>query len=91
MSKLKAMTEQRAKEIWSSAASDLIVADHSEMQSEVEIFIDRHGLDVVLSTIREICYAKANHIAVEWQDVGLAKLWLAKGIRVNQAAQGVRI
>lgn len=61
------------------------------MNQELEAMIDFHGLDNVLSAIREICYAKANHIAVEWQDVGLAKQWLAKGIRVNQAAQGVRV
>lgn len=61
------------------------------MEQALETLIDQHGLDIVLQSIREICYAKANHIAVEWQDVGLAKLWLAKGIRVNQAAQGVRI
>lgn len=61
------------------------------MNQELETMIDQHGLDTVLTAIREICYAKANHIAVEWQDVGLAKLWLAKGIRVNQAAQGVRV
>lgn len=58
---------------------------------ELEQMIDQHGLDIVLQSIREICYAKANHIAVEWQDVALAKQWLAKGIRVNQAAIGVRI
>ena len=57
---------------------------------ELEQMIDQEGLDVVLAAIREVCYAKANHIAVEWQDVRLAKLWLAKGIRVNSAAQGTR-
>lgn len=61
------------------------------MSKELEALIDQHGLDIVLRSIREICYAKANHIAMEWQDVALAKQWLAKGIRVNQAAQGVRI
>lgn len=61
------------------------------MNQDLEAMIDLYGLNAVLQSIREICYAKANHIAVEWQDVGLAKAWLAKGIRVNQAAQGVRV
>jgi hypothetical protein len=58
------------------------------MNEQLEALIDTHGLDTVLSAIREICYAKANHIAVEWQDVGLAKQWLAKGIKVNSAVHG---
>lgn len=61
------------------------------MNQELEAMIDLYGLNAVLQSICEICYAKANHIAVEWQDVAQAKLWLAKGIRVNQAAQGVRV
>lgn len=60
------------------------------LMPEIEAIIDANGLDEVLNTIREICYAKANHIAVEWQDVAQAKLWLVKGIKVNQAAMGVR-
>jgi hypothetical protein len=56
----------------------------------LEALIDAEGLDVVLAAIREICYDKAQHIAVEWQDLPLAKQWLAYGIKVNSAAQGVR-
>ncbi len=66
-------------------------AEMDTIAAQLEPIIDQHGLDVVLAAIREICYAKANHIAVEWQDVGLAKVWLSYGIRVNSAAQGVRI
>lgn len=50
--------------------------------------IELNGLDTVLAAIREICYAKASQIAVEYQDLAQAKLWLAKGIKVNSAAQG---
>lgn len=65
-------------------------ANLDSIQPELEAMIDRHGLECVLSAIREICYDKANHIAVEWQDVDLAKWWIAKGIKVNNAAQWVR-
>lgn len=61
------------------------------MNQELEAMIDLYGLNAVLQSIREICYAKANQEAVDHQDVVQAKLWLAKGIRVNQAAQGVRV
>lgn len=66
-------------------------AEMDSIQPEIEAMIDQHGLDIVLAAIREICYAKASKIAVEYQDLAQAKLWLAKGIRVNQAAMGVRL
>lgn len=59
------------------------------MNQDLEAMIEREGLDNVLSAIREICYAKANQIAVEWQDVAQAKMWLAYGIRVNSVAQAI--
>ena len=34
------------------------------MNNQLEALIDREGLDTVLAAIREICYAKASHIAV---------------------------
>lgn len=61
------------------------------MNQELETMIDQHGLKCVLEAIREICYAEANLIAVEYQDVAQAKLWIAHALRVNQAAMGVRL
>jgi CRISPR/Cas system-associated endoribonuclease Cas2 len=61
-----------------------------QIASELERLIDAEGLDIVLAAIREICYDKAQHIAVDYQDLALAKQWLAYGIKVNSAAQGVR-
>lgn len=42
---------------------------------EIESLIDRHGLAKVLRAIEEVCQRKAEHIAVNWQDTGLAKRW----------------
>ncbi len=52
--------------------------------------VDHNGLDVVLTMIREICYAKANHIAVQDQDVAGAKLWIAYAMRVNSVVQAIK-
>lgn len=56
---------------------------------QLERLIDSQGLGSVLEMIREICYAKANHIAVEWQDMPLAKRWIAYAIRINSVVQAI--
>lgn len=65
--------------------------DAKALATNLEAMIDGHGLGVVLAAIREICYEKADHIAVTYQDVALAKRWAANGLKVNSAAQEVRI
>jgi hypothetical protein len=57
---------------------------------QLERLIDSQGLGSVLEMIREICYEKASHIATEWQDMPLAKWWIAKAIRVNSVVQSIR-
>ena len=41
----------------------------------LERIIDKFGIQLVLETISEICGAKAEHIANNWQDTSLAKRW----------------
>lgn len=54
---------------------------------ELEILIDKHGLAYVLRAIEAICFEKAEHVAVNWQDAGLAKRWsaIAEAIGRNAA------
>ena len=42
---------------------------------DLEGLIDRRGIQMVLQQISEICSAKAEHIAHNWQDTILAKRW----------------
>lgn len=51
--------------------SDMTQADKDFM----EAMVDKHGIAVVLMAISEICGDKAEHIAHDWQDAGLAKRW----------------
>jgi hypothetical protein len=44
-------------------------------RERIESYIDAAGIDAVLMAIAEICDDKADHIAVNWQDVPLAKRW----------------
>jgi hypothetical protein len=59
-------------------------------QEQVERLIDEQGLETMLSTVSEICGAKAEHIATSWQDTGLAKRWdrmaTLLGLQLSQAA-----
>lgn len=57
------------------------------LKPAIEEMIDRYGLVSVLQALREVCYDKASHIAVEWQDLPLSKAWLAAGLYVNSAVQ----
>jgi hypothetical protein len=45
------------------------------MSPELEQLIDKHGLAKVLSTISEICAAKAEHIQSSYNDKPLASMW----------------
>lgn len=42
---------------------------------DLEALIDKRGLENVLVAISEICGAKAEHIAINWQDADLARRW----------------
>jgi hypothetical protein len=42
---------------------------------DLETLIDRRGIEQVLQQISEICGAKAEHIASNWQDAALARRW----------------
>jgi hypothetical protein len=60
--------------------------DMDECQKELEALIDKHGLRLVAECIVEVCWHKAEHLAVNWQDTVSAKAWqriamkLGKGV-----------
>ena len=44
-------------------------------EMELEAMVDRHGVSAILNELANICAAKSEHIATNWQDASLAKLW----------------
>jgi hypothetical protein len=42
---------------------------------DLERLVDRRGIEQVLQQISELCGAKAEHIASNWQDAALARRW----------------
>jgi len=53
---------------------------------ELEKFVDAYGLKRVVETLSEIAHDKATHIAENWQDVALAKVWTKRGNLLNTVA-----
>lgn len=48
---------------------------NTELNDALEALIDKHGLTQVLVAIAEVCDAKAEHLAVNWQDADSARYW----------------
>jgi hypothetical protein len=53
--------------------------------STLEALVDKHGMTLVLSGLREICRLKAEHLESNWQDAVSAKVWERVGKAVNKA------
>ena len=57
-----------------------IIGEETEMTEitedwlETEV-VDKCGIDYLLSALSTICYAKAEHLATNWQDSESAKIW----------------
>jgi hypothetical protein len=53
---------------------------------ELEKFVDKYGLKMVVDMLSEVAHDKAVHIAENWQDVALAKVWTKRGNALNRVA-----
>jgi hypothetical protein len=58
-----------------------------EQKLILESMIDSSSLADVLETLAEICDGKAQHIAENWQDHGLAAKWIQASGRVGHCAE----
>jgi hypothetical protein len=56
-----------------------------EQRDCIECVIDQIGLSATLMLVAEICGDKAAHIADNWQDTTLAKVWINDARVVEQA------
>jgi predicted metalloenzyme YecM len=51
---------------------------------ELERLVDKWGLSFLLSTLEQVCYEKADHITMNWQDPNLAKSWETVGKKLGK-------
>ena len=56
-------------------------------ETSVEDYIDRHGMVHLLAMLENICYEKAEHVQVNWQDRTMASAWRRGAARVGKAAR----
>jgi len=62
----------------------------SEAMIELEAMVDKVGLANVLWALSSICAAKAEHVAHDWQDTKLGKIWESDARKVARAAREVK-
>lgn len=50
---------------------------------ELEKFVDSYGLLAVMQALAQIAHEKSAHIAENWQDTALAKIWSKRGSAIG--------
>ena len=60
------------------------------LMNTLEDLIDQNGLDTVMSGLEDVCRAKADHVAANWQDEELARRWEAWADIIGVATAKVR-
>jgi len=58
-----------------AAMNNLIGVNDVTLADTLESLVDAKGMTTVLETLAQIASEKADHIATNWQDTGLAKEW----------------
>ncbi len=53
---------------------------------DLETLLDSTSLQALLTALRDICDAKADHIQENWQDTGLANAWNKAAVQVGNCA-----
>lgn len=55
------------------------------LMDTLEALVDSNSLSRVLECLSDIAHLKADHVATNWQDDGLAKAWTKAGLACNVA------
>ena len=61
-----------------------------DLENVIEGLVDSTSLTDVLDALAAVCAAKAEHLAVNWQDHASSREWERNARVVAQAAQKVR-
>lgn len=56
----------------------MYIKENSNEFYSLEDLVDSYGTANVLAALREVCYAKAQHVSEAWQDDVIAKAWFKK-------------
>ncbi len=62
----------------------------AELKLAIEQHMDKNGAAGTLELFEEICFEKADHVRLYWQDEALGKLWDKVATRVGLAIVAAR-
>ena len=65
--------------------------ERRQLEETIETLVDKHGAQVVLQALAQVCAEKADHVNTNWQDRALAKDWEHASDRMWDASIGVRV
>lgn len=60
------------------------------LADQLEALVDQYGLSQVLTALSEVCHAKEEHLACNWQDTASARVWRSDAVTLENAANKVR-
>ncbi len=63
----------------------------SELDYAVEQLIDASSVAEVLEALEQVCWAKSEHLATNWQDMQTAKAWRGAALKLAAAAAKISV
>lgn len=58
---------------------------NESIQDRLESILDEVGMEYLLDSLIDVCYAKAEHVESNWQDTHMAKGWNLTAINLDHA------
>jgi hypothetical protein len=57
------------------SANNTKEAEMDNLDDTLEGLVDKHGLQNIVDSLMDICFAKSEHVLSNWQDKALARAW----------------
>lgn len=58
----------------------------NELIFEIETMVDKHGMSKILDALCQVCFLKADHLTVNWQDKKSARPWESAAHKLSTLA-----
>lgn len=62
-----------------------------DLAYQIEEYMDAHSAEDVLGILIDICYGKAEHLRVNWQDEAAAREWEKAAKVIERAASRIMV
>jgi hypothetical protein len=68
-----------------------VILMNPELNTELEMLVDQHGLATVMNALAEVCHHKAHHLGGNWQDHNAAENWTTVANLITALANKVSL